>query len=193
MARGEDEPVTDDHTHPHYRFPKSRSKRLSEAVEMARELAGFEERESEYRVSPTLEQISEASFVGLFEISHKWKGAGFYLGDSSIPKSEFLQALESGASREMVPEPPRIELERSREVAPEEPVDEVTSPVGAESEKKQETEADNKVKMKFVEESPGAPLASEPEATKKRRSCCCCCWWLPFGATAVLGLLAAIL
>jgi hypothetical protein len=169
---------------PTYRFPKSRSKRLAKAVELARTLFGFSETEDGFRVSPTREEIGGEAFSELLKASEKWKGSGFFLGDNPVSKDEFLQALEP-----VVESVQKFEPQQEAEPQQEERLQEAEPPKEAEA--RQEVSHQNGIPNSVAESTQRIDdaIQAEPTNKRKRKGCCCCCWWMPFSFAALISLL----
>lgn len=178
---------------PTYRFPKSRSKKLPDALELAKKLSGFTE-ENGFSVAPTAEEATSEAFGKLLGISEKWKGAGFYIGDSSVSRSEFLDALKSSAEPEAAKEEPAEESSPEPEAPKEEPAEESKpEPEAAKEEPAEESSPEPEAaKEEPAEESSPEPEAAKEEPAKKGRGLCCCAWF-PLGGAAMLAIISQFL
>lgn len=73
-----------------YRFPKSKSKALSQAIELAKGFNGFKELPDGYEISVPVAEISGDAFTSLVGISGKWKGTQFVVNGQEVPRGEFM-------------------------------------------------------------------------------------------------------
>lgn len=76
-----------------YSFPKSRSKKLVEAVEMAQGLPGFSEDESSYSITFDAGQDVPKKFWELVKLSKDWKGTEFLLDGKPVSKGELEDSI----------------------------------------------------------------------------------------------------
>jgi len=178
-----------------YYIPESRSKRLGKAVDLARQLTGFEDLDDGYRVSPTPLEIAEPTFSKLLELSEKWKGSAFLINGEEVDKSTFLErAAEAAASREEEPiadepEPEPIKEEAPSEEVQPEPVAETPRKETGDETSQAEPAQDKAPEQppESVESSPKVVPATSrpPQITPEPKKGCCC-----FGP---LGLVAIVL
>ena len=167
-----------------FRFPKSRSKYLDDAVKLAKTLPGFEKSKKHYKVTFGKTDSGSDDLWELLKIASRWKGAVFLFDGKEVEQevweSSFHQVTaESGAEGaaavaeepEMAAEPPRVE-EKKPETAAEPPKVEEKKPEKAEEppkveEKKPEKAAEPpKVEEKKPEKAEEPPKVEEKKAEK---------------------------
>ena len=189
-----------------YHLPKSRSKKLSKAVELAKSLTGFKEVDGGYEISPTAEEVGGSVFSDLLDLSEKWKGAAFFLDGAEVDKDKFMAAAEGSTAKEEPAKEEPAKEEPAKEEAPaedsraeEEPAQkeepEAESP--AEEEAKEEDapaeepppkkpEKATEPKKEPSKPEPPPKPDPEPKPPDDKKSGCCC--WMPFTFAAIVAL-----
>ena len=160
-----------------FRFPKSRSKYLDDAVKLAKTLPGFEKSKKHYKVTFSKTDSGSDDLWELLKIASRWKGAVFLFDgkevDQDVWESSFQQrSVESGDQGEKAavaekPEkseqPPKVEappvvVEETPEKAPETPK--------VEEKKPEKAPEPPTVEEKKPEKAPEPPKAEEKEPVK---------------------------
>ena len=156
-----------------FRFPKSRSKYLDDAVKLAKTLPGFEKSKKHYKVTFGKTDSGSDDLWELLKIASRWKGAVFLFDgkevDQEVWESSFRQtSVESGdagetaAVVETAVAPPKAEEPPKTEEKPEK----VEEPPKVEEKKPEEALEPPKAEEKKPEKAPESPKAEEKKTEK---------------------------
>ena len=156
-----------------FRFPKSRSKYLDDAVKLAKTLPGFEKTKKHYKVTFSKTDSGSDDLWELLKIASRWKGAVFLFDGKEVDQeaweSSFHQAAadsgDEGEKAAVIEAPEKAEEAKPAAKEPpkaEEPKPEVEEPAKA-AEKKPEPQEPPKVEEK-------KPEPKEPPKVEEKKS-----------------------
>ena len=162
-----------------FRFPKSRSKYLDDAVKLAKTLPGFEKTKKHYKVTFSKTDSGSDDLWELLKIASRWKGAVFLFDGKEVDQeaweSSFHQtSVESGentAVAEKPDEPPKTEEKKpEKAVEPpkvEEKPEKAAEPPKVEEKKQEKAEEPPKVEDKKPDKAEEKPKAEEKKPAGK--------------------------
>ena len=70
-------------------IPRSKSKRLSEALQLAEQFPGFLEKDDSFELRPSVQDVQTEAFRKLIKVAGNWKGAVFYEDGQERSRKEF--------------------------------------------------------------------------------------------------------
>lgn len=131
-----------------FRFPKSRSKYLDDAVKLAKTLPGFEKSKKHYKVTFSKTDSGSDDLWELLKIASRWKGAVFLFDgkevDQEVWESSFQRTSEESGDQgaeavaEKATEPPKAEEKKPEKAAEPPKVEEKKPEKAAEPPKAEE-------------------------------------------------------